>query len=165
MKEHRAAFCKSAPTREQLIDAVAALKAAGDTLCVLHEPDSGAGEFFGQIAERLQEELLGYELVGDDTWMEDPLEVEIYSRAAELEAAALEQTAPLAERITTLRLMAPRYRTFGTINIRFDDLMRCASCGIGTRDSGEGCQAKLDEGHGLAEFLCPACANGGGDAS
>lgn len=97
--------------------------------------------------------------------MEDPLEVEIYARATEFEAAALEQAAPLAERINTLRLMAPRYRQFGTINIRFESLLCSKSCGTITHGSAEGWHAKLGEDHGLADVFCPACTTRNGDAS
>jgi hypothetical protein len=98
----------SAPTREQLLKAIAALRAAGSTFHVLLEPDSAAGEFFQDIAHRLQDEFFGEQHIAGDEWMRDPIEVDFAARSAELEADALEhvqQHQALGERVRTLRTM------------------------------------------------------------
>jgi integrase len=124
-----------APTREQLFEALAALRAAGDTFDVLSEPDSAAGEFFKEVAHRLQDEFFGKEHVENDEWMRDPIEVELQARSAEIEAEALaqvQQFQALGERIRTLRTMAPRYRELGTIDVQFSPIVRCVSLGRST---------------------------------
>jgi hypothetical protein len=57
-------------SRGDMIELLAALNAAGYTLHVLHEPDSGAGEFFNGIAQRFQGEFFGNDKTEDDGWME-----------------------------------------------------------------------------------------------
>ncbi len=150
-----------APTREQLIEVFAALHAAGDTLRDLHE--EGAGEFFQEIVDRLQGEFFGK--AEGDGWMREPLEVELKARASELEADALEQAAPLAERISTLRQMAPRYRELGTIDIMFSDVLRCHFCGTTSAvcRGWRSMSGKNERSQKETVILCPACAKKGQD--
>lgn len=161
-----------APTREQLIEAIAALRAARDTFHVLLEPDSAAGEFFGEIAHRLQDEFFGEEHVEcseGDEWMCDPVEVELHARETEIEADALEyvqQYQALGDRIRTLRAMAPRYRELETIDLQFSTIMRC-DCGSIETESAKGWHAvRRTNERGMDETipLCPKCATEADDA-
>jgi len=98
--------------REAVIEAIATIEAAGNTLSVLVGPDSG--ERLNRAAWDLAERLLDYKTFGED----DPVEVEITARASEIEADVLEDNA-FEGRIATLRAMAPRYREHGTVGLMF----------------------------------------------
>jgi len=157
-------------TREQLIEALAALHAAANTFHEIHETDSPAGEFFSGIEQRLRKEIFGDEVsdLEDGEWSQNPLEVAIHARSYELEADVLEEVqrhAPLGDRIRILRAMGPRCRALGSTAVMFSGILECTSCHRSTGSVYEGWRAVYNSDRDWDDILCPDCAAGGDDAS
>ena len=108
----------TAPPREGLIEAVAAVDAASGVLRELLGDDTPAAEFFEELAARLRTDVLGGPT--DDEWTEDnSLVVELTARSNELEADALELGQSATDRVAVLRSRAADYREHGTIDFMF----------------------------------------------
>jgi hypothetical protein len=105
------------PLREALVEAVAAIDAAGMTLFQVLGDDHLAGQFLIDMASRFQVELLDGPT--EDEWTpSDPTVVAVNARANEIEADLLEAISR-DERIGLLRERAEDYRRMGTTSINF----------------------------------------------
>jgi hypothetical protein len=107
----------TAPSRESLVEAVAAVEAAAGTMFQLLGAEHPAAELFDNLARELRADVLGGP--PESEWTPDhPVVVEITARASEIEADALE-AASANERVALLRLRAADYREQGTVNLMF----------------------------------------------
>lgn len=146
-------------TAEQLMELLAALRGAADTLREVHEPDSAVAEYFDIIAGGLQEDTFGPAFIGDSL-IETPEEVAIAARACEHEANALERVTPHFERITIARKMAVRYRNIGSVNVGWASFVKCSSCGKVDFGDAEGWSHAPDDS---LDLFCPECSTNGRD--
>jgi hypothetical protein len=108
----------TAPTREVLVEAVAAVDAAASVLRELVGDEDEHAEFFDELARRLKVEVLAGP--PNDEWTPDhPVVVEVEARSNELEADALERGRGALDRVPVLRARAADYREQGTTDIMF----------------------------------------------
>jgi hypothetical protein len=106
----------TAPSRESLVEAVAAVQAAAGTMHQLLGVDHPAAEHFELLASEIRANVLG---PPEDEWKPDhPTVVEIVARADEIEADALEVSS-VNKRVALLRLRAADYREKGTTDLDF----------------------------------------------
>ena len=107
----------TAPPRERIVEAVAALDAAGMTLFQILGADHPAGEHFIEKSVQLRVDPLGGP-TEEDWEPSDPTVVAVEARSNEIEADALELISH-NERIVLLRERAADYREQGTTMLNF----------------------------------------------
>jgi hypothetical protein len=141
-------------TAEQLMELLAALRGAADTLRELHEDDSPVTEYFDNIASGLQVDIFGSAFIGDGL-VETQEEVEIAARACEHHANALERVTPHFDRITIARNSAMRYRNVGSTNVEWSTFVTCSSCGAIENGAADGWTHAPDDS---LDLFCPECS-------
>jgi hypothetical protein len=124
--------------RELVIETIAHLKAADLVFVSLNDAtDSTAGDIFADAGYALKDEAFTANFTKDDSWMTDPVEVELEARASEIAADALDKLAarelekleedelekrfPPLSRIKGYRDVAKRMREQGSVDVGWRD--------------------------------------------
>lgn len=106
-----------AQTREILIEALAAIDAAGDMLIAQTgaRTETPVSDFFSQKAWELKYRAFGPGLTGEG-YLSDPVSVEIYARSHELTAEALDNIVSVDDVASRFKRAAEQIRKAGSID-------------------------------------------------